>query len=49
MVQQPLSEWDEDLVADSEEEFAALIRSLRWGGVGFGLVFVCCAEGMSRG
>jgi len=48
MVQQPLSEWDEDLVADSDEEFDALIRSLRWA-EGFGLVFVCCAEGDELG
>ena len=47
MTQQPdLTEWDDDLTASAEDEYAALLRAIRWA-QGFGLLFVQCspAEG----
>ncbi|MEM6253421.1 MAG: tetratricopeptide repeat protein [Cyanobacteria bacterium P01_D01_bin.156] len=46
MPQQDLSEWDEDLVVSVDQEYIALLRSIRWA-KGFGLLFVQCspAEG----
>ena len=36
------TDWDKDLLADPEEEYQALVRSLTWR-KGFGLVFVRCS------
>jgi hypothetical protein len=46
MAKPELTEWDEDLTASAEEEYAALVRAIRWA-KGFGLLFVQCtpAEG----
>ena len=47
MTQQPdLTEWDEDVTASTEDEYAALLRAIRWT-EGFSLLFVQCspAEG----
>jgi len=47
MTQQPdLTEWDEDVTASTEDEYAALLRAIRWA-QGFSLLFVQCspAEG----
>ncbi len=46
MAQQDLTEWDKDLTTSVEEEYAALLRAIRWA-KGFGLLFVQCspAEG----
>ncbi|MEM9006158.1 MAG: tetratricopeptide repeat protein [Cyanobacteria bacterium P01_F01_bin.86] len=46
MAQQDLTEWDDDLTVSAEEEYAALLRAIRWA-KGFGLLFVQCspAEG----
>jgi tetratricopeptide (TPR) repeat protein len=43
MTQQPdLTEWDDDLTTSAEEEYAALLRAVRWA-QGFGLLFVQCS------
>jgi tetratricopeptide (TPR) repeat protein len=39
---QNLTEWDKDVGTDAEEEYEALLRSLRWT-EGFGLLFVDCS------
>ena len=46
MAKPELTEWDEDLAASADEEYAALVRAIRWA-KGFGLLFVQCspAEG----
>lgn len=46
MAKPELTEWDEDLTASADEEYAALVRAIRWAR-GFGLLFVQCspAEG----
>ena len=46
MAKPELTEWDEDLAASADEEYAALVRAIRWAR-GFGLLFVQCspAEG----
>lgn len=46
MIQQNLTEWDEDIQASPEDEYAALVRAIRWA-KGFSLLFVQCspAEG----
>jgi tetratricopeptide (TPR) repeat protein len=47
MTQQPdLTEWDEDITASTEDEYAALLRAIRWA-QSFSLLFVQCspAEG----
>ncbi|MEL6223363.1 MAG: tetratricopeptide repeat protein [Cyanobacteria bacterium J06627_8] len=46
MIQNELTEWDEDIDASPEEEYEALVRAIRWA-KGFGLLFVQCspAEG----
>ncbi|MEM7771017.1 MAG: prenyltransferase, partial [Cyanobacteria bacterium P01_A01_bin.37] len=46
MIQNELTEWDEDIDASPEAEYEALVRSLRWA-KDFGLLFVQCspAEG----
>jgi tetratricopeptide (TPR) repeat protein len=46
MVQNELTEWDEDIEASPEEEYEALVRAIRWA-KNFGLLFVQCspAEG----
>ena len=46
MAKPELTEWDTDLTASPEEEYAALVRAIRWT-KGFGLLFVQCspAEG----
>jgi tetratricopeptide (TPR) repeat protein len=47
MTQQPdLTEWDEDVTASTEDEYAALLRAISWA-QGFSLLFVQCspAEG----
>jgi tetratricopeptide (TPR) repeat protein len=46
MAQHDLTEWDEDVTASTEDEYAALLRAIRWA-QGFSLLFVQClpAEG----
>ena len=46
MTQPGLTEWDEDIATSPDEEYAALVRAIRWA-KGFGLLFVQCtpAEG----
>ena len=46
MTQLDLTEWDDDVTTSDEEEYAALLRAIRWA-QGFGLLFVQCspAEG----
>ncbi|MCG8365211.1 MAG: tetratricopeptide repeat protein [Pseudanabaenales cyanobacterium] len=46
MTQPGLTEWDEDVATSPDEEYAALVRAIRWA-TGFGLLFVQCtpAEG----
>jgi tetratricopeptide (TPR) repeat protein len=46
VAQHDLTEWDEDVTASTEDEYAALLRAIRWA-QGFSLLFVQCspAEG----
>ena len=42
-----LIDWNQDLAANSEEEYQALIRSLQWID-GFGLIFIDCSPAAGR-
>ena len=42
MIQLNLTEWDADLDTSLDQEYAALVRAIRWA-KGFGLLFVQCA------